>query len=135
MITKHAPILESCNRVFDSCASTSVPPPVRVANDRATSKSRREQLRDATVSTIGEHPTVMATQRLDLGVTIVDDVVAISGAATGNPEDAEVASSYQNLHVARPAVVLGFSGRGMVAGRDQRPVDDPGRAPIDVHRE
>ncbi|HEY5933616.1 MAG TPA: hypothetical protein VIU61_03245, partial [Kofleriaceae bacterium] len=77
MIAKHAPIFETCDRVFDARSPASMPPPVDVAKYTTASKSRRDKVRDTAVATIGEHATVIVAQRFDVRAAVVHDVVAV----------------------------------------------------------
>lgn len=55
----------------------------------------------------------------------MNGIVAIARAGHRRRDDLQVASSHEDLRIARPSVVLRLRRVAMIAGRDQRPVDDP----------
>ena len=87
MVAKDAPVLEPSDRVLDPGAASSVSAPGTVAYDAAVSKHRRYELGDAPVAAIGEHPTMLSTQLLDIGPAEVQRVVPIAGPARGRGND------------------------------------------------
>jgi hypothetical protein len=70
----------------------------------------------------------------DCGVSVVDRIVSISWATGSYRNDAKVATTHEHLHVARPAVVLGFRGARMVPRWNERSIDNPGRSEIWIDR-
>ena len=64
-------------------------------------------------------------QRFDRGASVVDWVVSIYWATGSYRNDAKIATTYEQLRVARPAVVLGFRSARMVPRWNERSVDDP----------
>jgi hypothetical protein len=77
---------------------------------------------------------VALTQAFDLGASVVNRIVAISGPTGDDREHVKIATTSEDLSVARPPVVLGFRSKGMVAGWHERPVDDPRPPSVDVDR-
>ena len=68
---------------------------------------------------------VVERERLDVRVSVVNDVVAIARASGLDRNDTEISAPNDDLGVARPAVVLGLGGGLVIAGGHERPVDDP----------
>ncbi len=68
---------------------------------------------------------MLPTERFDDRAAVVNGVVAIPRAATCNGDDGPVIVAHENLHVARPAIVLGFGCSAVITRRHQCAVDDP----------
>lgn len=95
-------------------------------------ESRRDELANPAISTIGEHATVTTGQCLDVGSSVVNGIVSIAWATTRDGDDAQVAAADEDLGVARPPVVLGLCRDVMIARRDKRSVDDPGATSVEI---
>src|SRR5215813_6214894 len=127
-------VFESGNRVLDTSAPPSMPPPACIADDPAAVKDGRTKFRYATVTTVRDDASVAPAERLDRCCPMVDHVIAIPRSAGRDRDDMEVETTNQDLCVARPAVVLRLRGAKMVAGGDQGAIDDPRPPSIPDHR-
>lgn len=58
VIAKDTPVFESCNGMFDTRSTPTMASPRVVADDSTRFEDRCHELGHATVSTIGEYPTV-----------------------------------------------------------------------------
>jgi hypothetical protein len=58
VIAKDAPVFESCDGMFDTRSTPTMTAPGVVADDSTPFEDRCHELGHATVSTIGEYPTV-----------------------------------------------------------------------------
>lgn len=134
MVTKDAPGLELRERVLGACSSLAMGPPGTIAHDAAVVKHRRDELGHSTVATVGQDAAMGLAQCLDARASVVNRIVAIAGAARRGRDDAQVTLAHEDLCVARPAVVLGSGGAGVIAGRNERAVDDPGLPTISRRR-
>lgn len=130
VVTEDTPHLESADRVLDACTSTAMPAPRGIAHDAASAKGRCDELGNAAIAAVGEYTPVPRTQRLDLRTTVVDWIVAIARAARSGRDDLEVTMTHEHLCIAGVPVILGLRRVRVVAGRNQRAVDDPRPAPI-----
>jgi hypothetical protein len=68
--------------------------PSRITHDAASAKGWCDELRNATVATVGEHAPVPLTQHLDLRATVVRWIVAIAWAARNARDDREIATTH-----------------------------------------
>lgn len=59
VIAEYSPVFEPCKDMLDASAVTSMDAPRSVAQDRATAKSRRLELADTSISTVGEDPAML----------------------------------------------------------------------------
>ena len=74
-----------------------MPAPRRIADDTASTKGRRDELRDATIASVGQDAPVQLTEHLDLGTEVVGWIVAISGAARSRRDDLEITTTHEHL--------------------------------------
>lgn len=130
VIAENAPTLEPGDRVLDTCSALAMTPPRAVADDATVAKCGRDELGDAAIAAVGKDSAMALAELLDERAAVVDRIVAIPGSARGAGDDAEVAASDQDLRIARVPVVLRFRSTRVIAGRNQRPVDDPRDAAI-----
>ena len=130
VITKHTPVLESGDRVLDPRSAAAMDSPVPVTHDASMPETWSAQLVDAAIAAIGQDSSMGAAERLDGRPSVVNRIVAVSGAARFGGDDGEVASANQDLGVARPAVVLGLRRAAVIAGRDEGSVENPRESTI-----
>lgn len=120
--------------MLDASTTPTVAAPGAVSEDTAALERRRNELGDPAVATVGKNAAVPLAEVLDLRATIVHRIVAIAGTTGDRSDDPEIASTREDLRVARPAVVLGPRSSRMVACRNERAVHDPGIASIVTRR-
>ncbi len=132
MIAKYSPVLEPCDRMLGTSPASAVRTPRAVADDATSSKAGSDELADAAITAVGKHTSMTASQTLDVRVAVRDRIVPIAGSATGDRNDAEVRATDEDLSVARPAVVLGLGRGAVIAGRNERPVDNPRPTSIEI---
>jgi hypothetical protein len=130
VISEHAPCLEPCDRVLDAGPASAMTTPCAIPDDAIVVKHRRGKLGNATIATVGEDPPVMLAELLDARATVVDWIVTIPWSSRAGRDDKEVSSSDQDLRVTRVSVVLRLRGTGVIAGWDQRAIDDPRNTPV-----
>lgn len=130
MISKNTPVLEARDRVLDAGPPSDVAMPPRVAHDSVASKPGRDELRDAAIPAVCEDSTMGAAQPLDTRSSVVNRIVATPRATSARGNDPKVATTHEELCVARPAVVLRSRSTAMIARRDQSAIDDPRRSVI-----
>jgi hypothetical protein len=93
-------------------------------------EDRDAEARNTAVAAIGEDATAAAAELLDGRAAEVDGVVSVARTTRGGGDDVAVTASHQHLGVAGPTVVLGLGGAGVIPGRDEGAVDDPGLPPV-----
>ena len=120
--------------MFNSRATPAMPAPRSVPQNAVPPEDRRPKLGDSAISAVGEDAPVALAELLDVRSTVVDGVVAISGAAAADREDTKISAAHQHLDVARPAIVLRLRCRLVIACRHERALNDPGLASIDESR-
>jgi hypothetical protein len=109
--------------------------PLRISNNPVLREGGRDELRDGTISAVGEYAAVLAAQRLEVRATVVNQVVAVPRPAAADRDDSQVASPDEDLRVAGPAVVLRASCGSVVPCGDERSVEDPRAAPVRITAE
>jgi hypothetical protein len=130
MITQDSPVFQTSQRVLDTSATTTVTTPVCITNDAVATESRRDELVDASIATVGKDASVHRAELLDDAIAIVNDIVAVAGATATNSDDFEIASD-DDLEVAAPSVVLRLGSDSVITRGHERPIDDPSRTPVD----
>lgn len=120
--------------MFNARATPAMPAPCLVPQNAVPPEDRRPKLGDSAIAAVCEDATVLLTEPLDARAAVVDGVVAISWAAAADRKDPKISAAHQHLDVARPAVVLGFRRRLVIACRQERAVNNPGLASIDCRR-
>lgn len=125
MVAQDAPVLEPCDRVFDTCALTTMASPRGVAHDNSAPKRRRAELVHTTVATIRQHSAMSSAERLDDSASVVHRIVTIARAAGARGDNRQVTSPYEHLCVTGPAVVLRSSRVCVVTRWNQCAIDNP----------
>ena len=126
VVAEDAPVLEASKNMLDPSAKASMTTPGAIANDSISMKDGDAKAVNPTIPAVGEDVTMLEAKRLDERAPVMKGVVTVSGSPGRGCDDAAVAPADQDLSIARPTIVLGFGGSGMVAGGNQGSVDDPG---------
>ena len=132
MIAEYSPVLEPRDGMLDTSPASTMRTPRAVTDDTTSAKAGSDELANATIAAVGKHPSVTAGQNLDVRVTVMDRIVSIARSAADDRNDAEVRPTDEDLCVARPAVVLGLGCGVVIAGRNERPVDNPRPTSIEI---
>ena len=125
VISKDSPVFEACDGVLDASPSTTMHPPGTISHDAVLAEARRSQLGDSAVPAIGQDTTMCLAEALDRGASIVNDVIPIPWTAGDGCDHGEVASTNQDLRIARPSIVLRLGRVAVIACRDQGSVHHP----------
>jgi hypothetical protein len=130
MVAQDAPVLEPGDGMLDTSPPLSMVTPPVVTHEPVLAKARCHELVHTPVAAIGEYPSMLARETRQVGASVMIRIVAVAWATCGGRHDEQVAVTYQQLRVTRPAVVLGSRRAAMIAGRYERPVDDPCPPPV-----
>lgn len=88
MIAQDAPVLETRNRMFDARSATTVTTPGSVTHHAASSEDRCDELGHTTISAVGEHATMRATQPFDVATAVMNGIVAVAWASRDDSDHA-----------------------------------------------
>jgi hypothetical protein len=125
VITQDSPVLESGNGVLDTGTALAVLTPRPIADDPVLAEDRRDELWNAAVAAVGKDSLVVSAYGLDAGLSIVNDIVAISWTAGSHGDHAQIGAADDDLRVARPAVILRLGRYPVITRRYEGSVDDP----------
>lgn len=78
MVTKHTPVLEPCDGVFDACTSAAMAPPARISRDASPSVARSHELGDASIAAIGEYTAMANARLLDRRAAVAHGVISVA---------------------------------------------------------
>lgn len=95
VIAKNSPVLEAGDCMLDACTTFTVAPPHRISNDPPLTKSRDDELGDASVATIGKYATMVLAQGLDGRASIMNGIITIARSTSRDGYDVEIGAPHE----------------------------------------